>query len=292
MGTLEGEQKVIRPKPVRVVQAANGLAIEKPSTSAFTMGRIVTTIGSVGGLTLIAFLYMRGVIIPVSGVWSRFLSIAPDWMNRYHIPKLGITGGGFVNGCLSTTGFFTALIAIGGSKVSNAVQIKSGFTSYPPHLKSKPKAVVNPHLVKGFLEPKEFKELTLIEKHQLSPNVYRFVFKLPKPRDIIGLPIGQHVAIKATIDGQTISRSYTPTSNNMDAGVLELVIKCYPEGLLTGKYLANLEVGNKVLFRGPKGAMKYEKGTCQRIGSRRNGHYSNVPAHSCYLRRRDRHHPD
>jgi cytochrome-b5 reductase len=125
---------------------------------------------------------------------------------------------------------------------------------------------VNPHELKGFLEPKDFKELPLIAKTQLSPSVYRFTFQLPGPRDAIGLPIGQHVAIKATINGQSVSRSYTPTSNNLDPGVLELVIKCYPDGLLTGKYLANLNVGDKVLFRGPKGAMKYRRGLCQRIG--------------------------
>jgi hypothetical protein len=34
--------------------------------------------------------------------------------------------------------------------------------------------------------------------------------------------------------------------------VIELVIKCYPDGLLSGKYLAGLTVGDEVEFRGPK----------------------------------------
>ncbi|MDE9440018.1 hypothetical protein EWS82_13140, partial [Staphylococcus xylosus] len=72
--------------------------------------------------------------------------------------------------------------------------------------------------------------------------------------------------IKAAIDGADVSRSYTPVSNNTDLGRLELVIKCYPDGLLTGKYLANLKVGDKVLFRGPKGAMRYKRGLCKKIG--------------------------
>jgi hypothetical protein len=35
-------------------------------------------------------------------------------------------------------------------------------------------------------------------------------------------------------------RSAAPTSNNIDRGRIELVIKCYPDGLLSGKYLAGL----------------------------------------------------
>ncbi|BAE59865.1 unnamed protein product [Aspergillus oryzae RIB40] len=143
---------------------------------------------------------------------------------------------------------------------------KSGFMRYPSRIKSRGLKKQNPHLAKGFLEPKDYKNLPLIRKDQLAPNVYRFVFELPGPRDVIGLPIGQHVAIKANVNGAAVSRSYTPTSNNLDLGRLELVIKCYPDGILTGQYLANLKVGDKVQFRGPKGAMKYHSGLCKKIG--------------------------
>lgn len=133
-------------------------------------------------------------------------------------------------------------------------------------MKCRKVARTNPHLVKGFLDAKEYKSLPLIRKYALSPSVYKFIFRLPNPQDALGLPIGQHVAIKAHIDGTSVSRSYTPTSNNLDKGLLELVIRCYPDGLLTGKYLANLEIGDEVQFRGPKGAMKYFKGLCNKIG--------------------------
>ncbi|GAT30417.1 cytochrome b5 reductase [Aspergillus luchuensis] len=112
----------------------------------------------------------------------------------------------------------------------------------------------------------EYQRLPLIQKDLLSPNVYRFVFALPDTKGVIGLPIGQHVAIRAIIDGNTVSRSYTPVSNNLDLGRLELVVKCYPDGLLSGKYLANLNVGDEVEFRGPKGAMRYSRGLCAKIG--------------------------
>lgn len=118
----------------------------------------------------------------------------------------------------------------------------------------------------GWLHPTTFQSLPLVRKDLVAPNTYRLVFELPTTQTVLGLPIGQHVAITANVDGQAVTRSYTPVSNNADRGTLELIIKCYPDGKLTGGYLANLEIGDEVKFRGPKGAMRYKPGHCKRIG--------------------------
>jgi len=81
------------------------------------------------------------------------------------------------------------------------------------------------------------------------------VFKLPKEDSILGLPIGQHLSIRGNANAKTVSRSHNPVSNNSDAGELRLVIKVYPDGQLAGGYLEDLNVGDDVEFRGPKGAM-------------------------------------
>lgn len=117
-----------------------------------------------------------------------------------------------------------------------------------------------------FLSPNEFKSLPLVRKEPVSPNVIRYTFALPHTRAVLGLPIGQHISIKADINGTTVSRSYTPISNDSDLGVLELIIKLYPDGLMTSQYFANLEVGDTVQVRGPKGAMRYERGLCKHLG--------------------------
>lgn len=87
-----------------------------------------------------------------------------------------------------------------------------------------------------------------MRKDQLSQDVVRLVFQLPAQTSILGLPIGQHVAIRGYYDDDgghhTVTRSYTPVSNNKDLGRLELVIKLYPDGQLTGKYLSKIEVGD------------------------------------------------
>ncbi|KAJ5355023.1 cytochrome b5 reductase [Penicillium cataractarum] len=263
IGTLQSAREFTRPKPIRVIQQPQRQVTEKPSST--TGGKIAMTFCSVGGFTFLAFLHYRGYLCHGKLDAWLFKNLS-NWIHTIPMPKLSLGQGGFSNGFLTAASVYTSIAAVVGSKLLKLTQIKSGFTRYPSHFKSKQLAEVDPHLVKGFLEPKDFKELPLIAKTQLAPSVYRFIFALPHSADVIGLPIGQHVAIKANIKGQSVSRSYTPTSNNLDLGVLELVIRCYPDGLLTGSYLAGLQVGDKVLFRGPKGTMKYQKNLCRRIG--------------------------
>jgi len=116
------------------------------------------------------------------------------------------------------------------------------------------------------LKPQEYQKLPLFKTEKISADTCRLTFKLPSANQILGLPIGQHIAIRAEIDGKPVSRSYTPVSNNSDRGMLQLVIKMYSDGQLTGKYLGKLEVGDQVEFRGPKGQMRYRKGMAKDIG--------------------------
>ncbi|KAH0342558.1 cytochrome b5 reductase-like protein, partial [Aureobasidium melanogenum] len=138
-------------------------------------------------------------------------------------------------------------------------------SDWPTHYK--PKTVAKPITeAAGFLKSQEYQTLPLVKKDKLSRNTYRFVFKLPKDDMVLGLPIGQHLSIRGEVNGKTVSRSYTPVSNNHDKGELRLVIKMYPDGQLTGGYLEDLKVGDEVEFRGPKGAMKYGRGLANEIG--------------------------
>ncbi|KAJ5241150.1 uncharacterized protein N7469_002741 [Penicillium citrinum] len=268
IGTLKGAREPIaRSKPVRVIQQEpEQSSATKSSKPIFkNAGSLAFTVSSASGIALLAFLYSRGNL-QASDIKARLSEYLPKWTEAIHISKPHLAQGGYTNGFISASGIFAAISAIFGIKMSSLTEIKTGFHRYPPHRKSKKMAKADPHLAKGFLDPKEYQELPLVAKDELAPNVYKYIFKLPKEEGVIGLPIGQHVAIKATIEGQSVSRSYTPTSNNSDLGVLELVIKCYPDGQLTGKYLTNLQIGDKVLFRGPKGAMRYSNGLCKRIG--------------------------
>ncbi|CRG88358.1 cytochrome b5 reductase, putative [Talaromyces islandicus] len=259
VGSLKDAAEYKAPTAVRPVQQPT--TTHEPTKVKLSMLRTLgITASSLGG---ILSLYCASTSTRISVNLSSVLKTLPSLahLGEHHLPR-----GGFANGFATAVCICAIIGGILGSRLSKLTQIESGFTKYPPRIKRITIAKTNPHLIPGFLQPKEYKTLPLVKKDLLAPNVYRFVFQLPKKSDVIGLPIGQHVAIKATIDGQPVSRSYTPTSNNLDLGRLELVIKCYPDGLLTGKYLASLKVGDTVQFRGPKGAMRYNKGLCKKIG--------------------------
>ncbi|KAI2626254.1 ferredoxin reductase-like protein [Xylaria nigripes] len=175
-------------------------------------------------------------------------------------------GLGFLGGFLITS----AVFAIAGSVLSRRflrrIQTYPSFTNYLPHAKLPKRAELEPHDQSGWLRSTTFQTLPLVKKDLVAPNTYLMTFELPNPNAVLGLPTGQHVAITTTVDGQAVTRSYTPVSNNSDLGKLDLVVKFYADGKLTGHYLSNLQIGDEVKFRGPKGAMRYRRGYCKRIG--------------------------
>lgn len=162
--------------------------------------------------------------------------------------------------------------------LSSKLDVQQEFTHYSPHRttrtdkiifrkqlpKSNLKLAITPKKTSP-LDPRQFKSFPLTKKEVVSPNVYRFVFGLPNPNDVLGLPTGQHIALRATINGQSVSRSYTPISNNTDLGRIELLVKVYPQGLMT-KHLEQMEIGDTIEIRGPKGAMKYSTSYAKHIG--------------------------
>jgi cytochrome-b5 reductase len=115
------------------------------------------------------------------------------------------------------------------------------------------------------LDAKQYRPFKLVRKTVIGPNVYRMVFALPGADAVLGLPTGQHIALQAVIGGRNVARSYTPISNNSDLGRIELLIKVYPQGLMT-QHLANMRVGETIDVRGPKGSMQYGPTYAKHIG--------------------------
>ncbi|BES90784.1 NADH-cytochrome b5 reductase [Nesidiocoris tenuis] len=107
--------------------------------------------------------------------------------------------------------------------------------------------------------------LKLIEKDVISHDTTKFRFELPTSEHTLGLPIGQHIFLSATIDGESVIRAYTPVTSDDDLGYMDLVIKVYrkdvhPKFPLGGKmsqYLDSLAIGDSIDVRGPSGRLKY-----------------------------------
>jgi len=107
--------------------------------------------------------------------------------------------------------------------------------------------------------------LKLIQKEIINHDTRRFRFALPSEEHILGLPIGNHLSLIATINDELVVRSYTPVSSDDDVGYMDLVIKVYfkdvhpkfPAGGKMTQYLENMKIGDCIDVRGPKGKIRY-----------------------------------
>jgi cytochrome-b5 reductase len=118
---------------------------------------------------------------------------------------------------------------------------------------------------KPVLDPQNWQEFPLIKKTIVSPNTAIYRFGLPNPDDILGLPIGQHISVSATINGKDVMRSYTPTSSDDDLGHFELLIKAYEKGNIS-RHVSLLKIGDKAKIKGPKGKFVYTPDLSRELG--------------------------
>ncbi|KAI9011126.1 NADH-cytochrome b5 reductase 1 [Gaertneriomyces semiglobifer] len=119
--------------------------------------------------------------------------------------------------------------------------------------------------VQGVLSKTEWKEFSLKEKIIISHNTAIYRFALPHHEDALGLPTGQHISVSAEIDGKEIMRSYTPTSSDDEKGHFDLLVKSYPSGRVS-KFIGELEIGQKIRVKGPKGAFVYTPNCVRHFG--------------------------
>ncbi|GAX25147.1 cytochrome-b5 reductase [Fistulifera solaris] len=141
----------------------------------------------------------------------------------------------------------------------------------------------------------DFVQVPLIRKEILSHDTRRFTFALPRPDAVLGLPVGQHVALRFQQADETwVQRSYTPTQQSVP-GEFSLVIKVYspappkfPTGGALSQHLDSLAIGDTIGMKGPKGHIEWlssskgqfsvkplgkplEQRTCQYVGMMAGG---------------------
>jgi len=116
------------------------------------------------------------------------------------------------------------------------------------------------------LDADKFIDFKLAEKIIVSHDTRIFRFALQSPEHTLGLPVGQHMYLKATIDGQEVQRAYTPISSDDDKGHFDLMVKVYfknvhpkfPDGGKLTQYLEGMAIGDSIAVRGPSGRFVYK----------------------------------
>lgn len=108
------------------------------------------------------------------------------------------------------------------------------------------------------LDPKVWIDMPLIEREEINANTRRFRFGLATPTTDLGLPVGQHIFIKANVDGKPVVRAYTPLGHG--PGYVDFVIKVYfpllprfPEGGKLTQFMDGMSLGDTLKFKGPLG---------------------------------------
>ncbi|CAK9171587.1 unnamed protein product [Ilex paraguariensis] len=158
-------------------------------------------------------------------------------------------------GELITTGYTSDSTA---SSPNNSVHGGSNMTHLAPITEVAPARSVA-------LVPREKIPCKLVSKTSISHDVKLFRFALPSEDQLLGLPVGKHIFLCATIDNKLCMRAYTPTSSVDELGHFDLVVKIYfkgvnpkfPDGGLMSQYLDSLSLGSVLEVKGPLGHIEY-----------------------------------
>lgn len=106
------------------------------------------------------------------------------------------------------------------------------------------------------LSKKEFREFAVLETEMVSQDTCHVKFALPTSDHTFGMETASLVTLSADIDGETVSRPYTPISKADQKGFVEFVVKAYPPrtdgkpgGM--GKHICSLKTGDSIKMKGP-----------------------------------------
>ena len=269
--------EIYRPEFEHVAQLAAVIPVTKKSKAPTTsIVKAVVKLAASGAIAGIAYTtYTQGCSSPVQILsLSKLSTKVLHWLPASH---RGLNSTFWVGFGIATAANLGLTLGLGIFATSK-LDVQHEFTRHPQRRPKRAEMVLPYPRAKdstlpktktpaktSVLDPQKFRLFKLSKKTLVSPNVYRFVFALPNPDDVLGLPTGQHIALRATIHGKMVQRSYTPVSNNKDLGRIELLIKVYPQGLMTN-HLAGMEVGDEIDIRGPKGAMQYSRTYAKNIG--------------------------
>ena len=104
----------------------------------------------------------------------------------------------------------------------------------------------------------------MIEREDINHNTRRYRFGLPTATMALGLPVGQHIFIKGTVDGKPVMRAYTPLGHGK--GYVDFVIKAYfpleprfPNGGILTMHMEKLAIGDQLQFKGPLGEYTFSE---------------------------------
>ncbi|RMD42201.1 hypothetical protein DV735_g2932, partial [Chaetothyriales sp. CBS 134920] len=155
----------------------------------------------------------------------------------------------------AATGVCVWLVA---GEITKSLDMANGLRRYPPVMKPT-KALRGPpaSAAEAALDPVHFGRLILTARTVYTSDTVRLTLQAPAGHALqAGFPPGQHVQLRAQVEGTVVVRSFTPTLVDPHSGRVELLVKVYPGGKM-GNHLLHLGLGALVDVRGPVGAFRH-----------------------------------
>jgi len=117
------------------------------------------------------------------------------------------------------------------------------------------------------LNPDKFKAFKLMEVYEVNHNTRKYRFSLDDPNQKLGLTVASCLVVSAPIgkNGEPEVRPYTPVSDPNDRGFFDLVIKTYPQGVMS-KHMSTLVPGDSLQFKGPYSKIDVTPNMKKKIG--------------------------
>lgn len=114
-------------------------------------------------------------------------------------------------------------------------------------------------------DPKAIYKLKVKSREMITHDTVRFVIELPSAEHVLGTKPGQHFWVIEQVNGESVSRKYTPLDLVDHRGTFETVVKVYranhhkdyPKGGLMTQYLETLKPGDYISIQGPIGRCVY-----------------------------------
>jgi cytochrome-b5 reductase len=114
------------------------------------------------------------------------------------------------------------------------------------------------------LNPGKFFSMEILSIVRETKDSFLYKFKLPEGR-CLGLSTGQHIVARVFAEnGVPITRQYTPISTLEQKDWFEVLIKLYPDGVMS-REIMKWSVGTQVDWKGPYGGFKYEMNKYDRL---------------------------
>ncbi|RMZ80486.1 hypothetical protein DV737_g3015, partial [Chaetothyriales sp. CBS 132003] len=189
----------------------------------------------------------------------------PDLITMAVLTGVMTTVSSFWQGVMLSSAATGVGLWVVGGEITKSLDMAKSLRRYPPVMMPT-KALRGPPRITGpranALDAVHFRPLILTERTRLTVSTHKFILQVQDGQTLQGLPVGQHLQLRAEVDNAMVVRSYTPTFVDTELARVELVIKVYPAGKM-GNHLLHLPLGALVDVRGPVGAFRnYHRFLC------------------------------